>query len=86
MMGLYERVPFEQVIVCCGRQAGLQIYIRPCCSWYCRCGPLWNPLTRTSFNWRAWRSTYHSGLASPGPTWLVITYDFLRNLLAYRPV
>jgi hypothetical protein len=28
MMGLYERVPFEQVIVCCGRQAGLQIYIR----------------------------------------------------------
>ena len=28
MMGLYERVPFEQVIVFCGRQAGMQIYIR----------------------------------------------------------
>ncbi|ARF83444.1 hypothetical protein BURCENBC7_AP8009 [Burkholderia cenocepacia BC7] len=37
---LYERVPFATVFVCSDRQDGLQLYIRPCCSQYCRCGPL----------------------------------------------
>jgi hypothetical protein len=39
MMGLYERVPFEQVIVCCDRQASLQIYIRSSCSLTIAAGP-----------------------------------------------
>lgn len=48
---------------------------------YIRCGPLWNPLTRTSLLQRAQGSRSNSGLASPGSTCLAITRHFQRNLL-----
>ncbi|AXF05716.1 hypothetical protein CUJ88_45530 (plasmid) [Paraburkholderia hospita] len=41
-----------------------------------KCASLrWNSLTRASFSQRARSSREYSGLASPGPTWLVITLD-----------
>ena len=64
---------------CVVGQARLQFYIRPCGRFkFCR--PRWNPLTHASFLQRVIDPEQHSGLVSPGLTYLPSHSITLRNL------